>query len=59
MKFGKEKCEYSSFTCVRIQINDYLCNPKLSDNREIERRLSFITTGFRLARTDFEPNIEK
>lgn len=30
---------------IPFQKNDYLCNPKLPDNREIERRLSFIQSG--------------
>lgn len=46
--------EYSSAICGHIQKNDYLCNPKLSDTGEIERRLSFITLGFRLVKTYFD-----
>lgn len=41
---------------IILKKNDYLCNPKLPDTGEIERRLSFISTGFRLAKTDFVPN---
>lgn len=59
MKFDGGEDEFSESLCDRFRKNDYLCNPKLSDNREIERRLSFITLGFQLVKTDFEPNIEK